>query len=100
MSQYPANGVLFQNNRKQGERQPDYTGNLAFDPDVVMDLYNQLQSGIEQPKVELASWRKTSRNGNPFLSLKASIPYERREEDQTSRQEPPRNNNLNDEIPF
>ena len=38
MAQYPASGILFQNDRKQNERQPDYTGNLEVDREVVTDL--------------------------------------------------------------
>lgn len=100
MTQYPANGALFGNDRKNNDRQPDYTGTLDFDREVVMDLYNQLQSGIAQPKVSLSGWRKTSKNGKPFLSLKASIMSERRQGGQRSYQAPPQRNNLDDEIPF
>jgi hypothetical protein len=100
MTQYPANGVLFGNDRKTNDRQPDYTGTLDFDREVVMDLYNQLQSGTEQPKASLSGWRKTSKNGKPFLSLKASITSERRQGGQRSYQAPPQRNDLNDDIPF
>ena len=36
--QYPASGILFQNDRKQNERQPDYTGNIEMDHATVTDL--------------------------------------------------------------
>lgn len=100
MTQYPANGVLFPNDRKTNDRQPDYTGTLDFDRDVVMDLYNQLQSGVEQPKASLSGWRKTSKNGKPFLSLKASIMAERRQGEQRQYKAAPQRSDLNDEIPF
>jgi hypothetical protein len=100
MTQYPANGVLFQNDRKQNERQPDYTGSLEFDQEVVLDLYNQLQSGTDKPKASLSSWRKTSKTGKPFLSLKASVMRERQQGVQRSYQAPQQNNALDDEIPF
>lgn len=104
MTQYPASGVLFQNDRKQNERQPDYTGSLEFERDVVMDLYNQLQSGVDKPKTSLSSWRKTSKTGKPFLSLKASVPYERKQGGYggggSNYQAPAQNNDLDDSIPF
>jgi hypothetical protein len=100
MTQYPANGALFGNERKTNDRQPDYTGTLDFDREVVMDLYNQLQSGTEQPKASLSGWRKTSKSGKPFLSLKASVMSERRPSGQRSYQAPPPRNNIDDEIPF
>jgi hypothetical protein len=56
MSQYPASGVLFANDRKQNDKQPDYTGNLEIDVETVRDLYQQMQSGGDHPKVNLAGW--------------------------------------------
>ena len=47
MAQYPASGILFKNDRKQNERQPDYTGNIEMDKELVIDLWNQLQEGVE-----------------------------------------------------
>jgi hypothetical protein len=54
MSQYPASGVLFANDRKQNEKQPDYTGNLEIDVETVLDLYQQMQDGGDHPKINLA----------------------------------------------
>jgi hypothetical protein len=78
MAQYPASGILFQNDRKQNERQPDYTGNLEVDREVVTDLWNQMQEGVEHPKANLVGWRKTSKNGKPFLSLRSDLLRERK----------------------
>ena len=81
MAQYPASGILFQNDRKQNERQPDYTGNLEVDREVVTDLWNQMQEGVEHPKANLVGWRKTSKNGKPFLSLRSDLLRERKSSD-------------------
>ena len=100
MSQYPASGVLFANDRKQNDKQPDYTGNLEIDVETVRDLYQQMQNGGDHPKVNLAGWRKTSKNGKTFLSVKASVLRERQQNSGSSYQAPPQNNNIDDEIPF
>lgn len=78
MTQYPASGVLFQNEKKQRDVQPDYTGSIEIDPELVKDLWDQLQSGNERPKASLSGWKKVSRNGKPFLSLRSSLLQERK----------------------
>ena len=98
MSQYPASGVLFANDRKQNDKQPDYTGNLEIDHEAVRDLMNQMNSGVDNPKINLAGWRKVAKTGKQFLSIRASVMRERQQT--SSYQAPPQNNNIEDEIPF
>ncbi len=100
MSQYPASGVLFSNDRKQSERQPDYTGSIEIDQETVLDLYNQLNSGVANPKANLAGWRKTSKGGKNFLSLKAGILRERQDQGGYQRRNSAPAQTLDDEIPF
>jgi hypothetical protein len=104
MSQYPASGILFQNDKKQKETQPDYTGSMEMDPEVVKDLWDQLQSGNERPKASLAGWRKVSKNGKPFLSLRSSLLQERKNNASYKSQAPngyrQSNQDLDDEVPF
>lgn len=100
MSQYPASGVLFANDRKQNEKQPDYTGSLEIDHETIRDLVNQMNSGVENPKANLAGWRKTSKAGKQFLSIRASVMRERQQNNGSSYQAPPRNQSIDDEIPF
>ena len=77
MSQYPASGALFSNQKKQRDNQPDYTGSIELSGEVVQDLWNQLQSGVQNPKADLAGWKKTSKSGRPFLSLRGNVLRER-----------------------
>jgi uncharacterized protein (DUF736 family) len=49
-------GALFQNEKKEKETQPDFTGKINID-------------GVEK---RLAGWKKESKNGKKFLSLKIS----------------------------
>ena len=64
-----ASGALFKNRKKQTEKQPDYTGNIEIDADVVRDLMAQIDEGIEHPKADLSAWIKNSKAGMNFLSL-------------------------------
>ena len=57
------NGLLFRNDRKKTEKQPDYTGQICFDG----------------KQYELAAWLKPGRSGQ-FFSLRVSEPYRQAEE--------------------
>ena len=80
MANYPASGAFFTNQRKQSPTQPDYTGNLAVEHDVVHDLMRQIEEGVEHPKVDLAGWKKVSKNNIPFMSLRGAVLRDRREQ--------------------
>lgn len=55
-------GVLFKNERKESENQPDYTGTVNV-------------GGVDK---DIAAWIKTSKDGTKkFLSLKVSEPRPR-----------------------
>ncbi len=103
MAQYPASGILFQNDRKEKPTQPDYTGNIELEPEVIRDLMAQLDEGVEQPKANLVGWRKTGKTGRPFLSLRGSIMRERQAEGSGYQSQAPANTavaGFDDEIPF
>ena len=54
-------GVLFKNDKEGNEKRPDYTGNIQ----------------IEGTEYRLAAWiRESSKTGQKFMSLKASLPQE------------------------
>lgn len=80
MADYPASGAFFTNDRKQSPTQPDYTGNLSVEHDVVHDLMRQIEEGVEHPKIDLAGWKKVSKNGRAFMSLRGSVLRDRREQ--------------------
>lgn len=99
---YPPSGVLFQNDRKQNDRQPDYNGNLEVSREVVDDLVAQVREGIDKPVLDLAGWRKTTKAGKPFLSLRGGVPYKRRQGEQQPQQSQRQSHvpDIDDEIPF
>tara|TARA_Y100000592_G_scaffold80552_1_gene127330 strand:- start:891 stop:1208 length:318 start_codon:yes stop_codon:yes gene_type:complete len=99
-----ASGALFKNRKKQTEKQPDYTGNIEMDGDVVRDLMAQLNEGVKHPKADLSAWIKKSRSGMNFLSLNSSIYYERNgghnKSSNNSNNQTSGLDDMDDEIPF
>ena len=99
-----ASGALFKNRKKQNERQPDYTGNIEMDGDVVRDLMAQLNEGVKHPKADLSAWIRKSKSGMNFLSLNSSIYYERNgghnKSSNNSNNQTSGLDDMDDEIPF
>ena len=79
MAQFPASGALFNNARKTSATQPDYTGNLELEHDVIRDLMAQVEEGVEHPRVDIACWKKISKAGKAFMSLRGNIIRDRQE---------------------
>jgi hypothetical protein len=70
----PNTGVLFKNNKKTSDKQPDYTGNML----------------VGTTEMQLAAWIKEGKNGK-FMSLKMSEPNSKTETTST---------NDGDDMPF
>jgi uncharacterized protein (DUF736 family) len=70
----PNTGVLFKNNKKTTDKQPDYTGNML----------------VGTTEMQLAAWIKEGKNGK-FMSLKMSEPNSKTETTST---------NDGDDMPF
>ena len=79
MTDYPPGGVLFSNKRKKTETQPDFTGDLELSDEVVSDLVSQMERGVKKPKIALAGWKKVSKKGLHFVSLRGSVFKDREE---------------------
>lgn len=60
-------GVLFVNDKGDNEKRPDFTGNLAINPED----FEQDDKGLI--RIRLAAWNKKSeKTGMEFLSINAS----------------------------
>jgi uncharacterized protein (DUF736 family) len=75
---YPPGGVLFTNNRKTKDTQPDFRGNLEISKDLLKVLVEQAKAG-EKINMDVAGWKKTSKTGTDFISMKADKPYKKEE---------------------
>jgi uncharacterized protein (DUF736 family) len=78
-------GVLFKNDKKDNDKQPDYKGTFTNDQDVEMDL---------------AAWIRTSKRGLQFLSVKVSDKWVSDNADVTPEQSQADNKSFDDPIPF
>lgn len=68
-------GAFFANNRKQTQNAPDYRGELRLSREVVDNLVQQLNSGVQFPALELSGWKKTSGSGTTYISMSGRKPY-------------------------
>jgi len=75
---YPPGGALFTNQRKTSDKHPDYRGNLEISVDLLKILVDQ-HKGSEKINMDLVGWKKVSKSGSSFLSLRAEKPYKKEE---------------------
>jgi hypothetical protein len=70
---------LFKNDRKQTEKQPDYTGPGSIAKEAFMALADAITSGKCQLddrgeiKVRVAGWKRESAGGRAYISLSLSL---------------------------
>jgi len=83
MSDYENKGVLFKNDRKEKENQPDYTGKITL-------------GGKEK---RLAAWLKDGQRGK-FMSLQVSDFQEQAQSAPQAQPQPVLNDDFSDDIPF
>jgi hypothetical protein len=93
-------GALFNNSRKEpGSSHPDRQGNFTLTRELLDAFCHAFDhaNGAEV-KVQIAGWLKKDKNGNPYLSLSISPPYEKPQERQQAIQASRRENSS--DIPF
>ena len=73
-NKYLDSGALFANDRKQNLKAPEWKGDIEISPELLKALATELKAG-NPAKISLAGWNKVSKNGNTFISIKASTPY-------------------------
>jgi hypothetical protein len=73
------NASLFKNERKQTEKQPDFTGPASISREDFMAIADEITGGTAQLndngeiKLRVAGWRKQSKNGKDYISLSLSL---------------------------
>lgn len=82
--QKPNTWVLFQNDKKTAENQPDYKGTATL---------------TDGTKKQIAAWKKVSSTGNVYLSGTFSEPYNP-EEKASQKTEPVKSPDCSGDLPF
>ena len=95
MSQYPNSGAFFKNTRATNPKAPQWEGDIEMDADVLRALVANAKAG-KPIKLRLAGWTKETKNGDEFISMKGSIPQDKKPEPKAS----PVGSYDDDEIPF
>ncbi len=73
------NASLFKNNRKESDRQPDFTGPGSVSKEDFMAIADQVTAGKFNAddqgniKIRVAGWKKESRSGVSYISLAISV---------------------------
>ena len=66
-------GAIYTNNYKTGDKQPDWTGKVAFDKVLLKALVEKIKNG-EEAEVRVALWDRRSKNGNDYKYARFDIP--------------------------
>jgi hypothetical protein len=66
-------GAIYTNNYKTGDKQPDWTGKVAFDKALLKALVEKIKNG-EEAEVRVALWDRRSKNGNDYKYARFDIP--------------------------
>ena len=73
------NASLFQNDRKESDKQPDFTGPGSISKEDFLTIYDQVMSGgynegrDGEIKLRVAGWRRESSAGKKYISLLLSV---------------------------
>ena len=92
---YPNSGAFFKNTRATNDRAPQWEGDIELDADLLRALVVNAKAG-KPIKIRLAGWVKQTKNGDDFISMKGSLPQEKKPEPKAS----PVGSYDDDEIPF
>jgi len=92
---YPNSGAFFKNTRATSDRAPQWEGDIELDADLLRALVGNAKAG-KPIKIRLAGWIKQTKNGDDFISMKGSLPQEKKPEPKAS----PVGSYDDDEIPF
>jgi hypothetical protein len=76
--QKPNSGALFPN-QKKAPNHPDMKGDIFLDKTFLIDQMDRNKGNLV--KISVAAWNNTSKAGKAYMSLMASQPYEKKDED-------------------
>jgi hypothetical protein len=73
---YANSGMLFPAKSAKNPKAPDVTGSLDLGVDIIGYIVTEYNAGREV-SLDLSGWKKVSRNGSKFISLKVREPYKK-----------------------
>ena len=68
-----SDGAIYTNNYKQNDKQPDWTGKVALDKELLKALVEKVKNG-EEAEMRVALWDRRSKNGNDYKYARLDIP--------------------------
>ena len=78
-----SDGAIYNNEYKNREKQPDWTGKVSVSRDMLKELVEKLRGGDtnENGGVDLrvALWNRTSKNGKEYKYARLDIPQKKEE---------------------
>jgi uncharacterized protein (DUF736 family) len=77
--QKPNSGAMFVNDQKKGENHPDWRGDVYLDKTFLIEQMDKSSGSLV--KIALSAWSKQAKSGKDYLSLSASEPWVKKDED-------------------
>jgi hypothetical protein len=75
-----SDGAIFTNNYKDNEKQPDWTGKVVLDKNLLKALVEKVKSG-QEAEMRVALWDRQSKNGNDYKYARLDIPQPQKKPD-------------------
>ena len=94
-----SDGAIYTNNYKKSATQPDWTGKITLDRDLLKDLVKKVQEG-EQAEIRVALWDRTSKNNNEYKYARLDLPMKKKETKVEPTPEPEKKEISDDDVPF
>jgi|TARA_R100000479_G_scaffold158752_1_gene95784 hypothetical protein len=94
-------GSIFTNRFKEKETQPDWTGKVEFNRDLLKQLVNVVKEGGDL-EVRIALWDRTSKNGNDYkyLCMDLQESKDRPQATETVKPQEAKSDGFEEDLPF
>ena len=77
-----SDGAIYTNNFKQNDKQPDWTGKVILDKNLLKALVEKVKGG-EEAEMRVALWDRTSKKGYDYKYARLDIPQEQKKAEPT-----------------
>lgn len=75
-----SDGAIYTNDYKNSEKQPDWTGKVVLDKNLLKALVEKVKSG-QEAEMRVALWDRQSKNGNDYKYARLDIPQPQKKPD-------------------